>query len=123
MTLNEIRVLYDKYKGFKVTRKDNTKITGIIAGHNGCLLVARDNKIGHANWETMSNGCEREGHSPGDHYFLVWDIEDYIITPIIPPTLESLGEKYINDHFSQLDDVTKQKYIDIFIMGCNYKTK
>lgn len=127
MTQNEIIEIYNKYKGQKVSLNNAPNFynkKGILAGYISGYLVGRDNEKGNPNWnDTIGTNAYREGHTSGDHYFTFNSLKGCIFEPIIPPTPELLAEEYINSHFKDLDENTRMKYIDVFIMGCNHKTE
>ena len=128
MTQNEIIAAYNLHKGERVTfinPSNYRSFSGILAGYISGYLVARDNyKQRTGNWDCETGPSSyREDHKKGDHYFTFDSLTGAVFEPIIPITPQLLAERYVDSHFNDLDQEIRQQYIDIFISGCNYKTK
>ena len=128
MTQNEIIAAYNLHKGEKVSfinPSTYTSFSGILAGYISGYLVARDNSMElPGNWgPDIGLGSYREDHKNGDHYFTFNSLVGAVFEPIIPITPQLLSERYVDSHFNDLDQEIRQQYIDIFIIGCNHKTK
>ena len=112
-----IKDRFNKYKGLKVK---HNKYLGIIVGYYDNTLVAKviPGSVGRGSSWIMRSGSHRENCTNNDKYFTLPDnFEDLIIYE----SPEYLAEKYINDHFKDINDNTKEIYINIFIEGYKYK--
>lgn len=109
---------FNKYKGLKVQYRE---YLGIIVGYlcDGTFVakIIPGSKRNGSTW-IINSGGYRENCTDNDKYFtLPNDLEDLIIYE----SPKDLAEKYINDHFKELDGNIKEIYINIFIEGYKYK--
>ena len=116
--------LYKKYAGYR-GQYDGHK--GIICGYNNSSLIIYldDQTRGWIyNDDDVRTHIVTHNKPRSRYYFIMTSDIDLHSAPEIKTdntNILDVAEKYINDHFKDINDHTKEIYINIFIEGYKYK--